>query len=155
MTNKTFEELIEENRGLILKICIVYARTPADQEDLFQDIVLQAWKGFPRFRGESKFSTWLYTVALNIALTAKRKNKRTFSELTRDVASEQIQPSEQRPEVKLYAAIEELNEIEKTIVLLYLDDYPYDQMEKIIGISSGALRVKMLRIKQKLKTLIK
>ncbi len=153
--NKTFAELIEANKALILKICFFYARTEADRQDLFQDIVLQAWKGFPRFRGESKFSTWLYTVSLNTALTVKRKNKIPFTVQPDDVASEAAQPSDQEDKTRLYAAIEQLNEIEKSIVLLYLDNYAYDEMEKILGISSGALRVKMSRIKQKLKTLIK
>ena len=133
----------------------MYARTEADRQDLFQDIVLQAWKGFRRFRGESKFSTWLYTVSLNTALTVRRKNKIPFTSQPDDLASETIQPLDPDARAILYAAIEELNEIEKSIVLLYLDDYAYEEMEKILGISSGALRVKMSRIKQKLKTIIK
>ncbi len=153
-THKTFSELIDSNRGIIVNICFFYARTKADRDDLFQEIVLQAWKGFSRFRWESKFSTWLYTVSLNTALTLKRKNSLLNTVPPDDLPAETVQPSDQEPAATLYAAIEELNEIEKSIVLLYLDGYPYDQMEKIIGISSGALRVKMTRIKQKLKTII-
>ena len=155
MKNKTFEELLEANKGLILKICLFYARTESDRQDLYQDIVLQAWKGFSRFRGESKFSTWLYKVSLNTALTIKRKNKILFTEPPDDLPAEITLPADQEPVAQLYRAIEELNEIEKSIVLLYLDGYSYDEMEKILGISSGALRVKMVRIKQKLKTIIK
>ena len=153
--NKGFTELIEANKGLISKICLVYARTEADRQDLFQEIILQAWKGFPRFRGESKFSTWLYMVSLNTALTAKRKNRNALIEPPVEISSVDFLQLEDEPKAKLYAAIEELSEIEKSIVLLYLDEYNYDQMEKILGISNGALRVKMSRIKQKLKTIIK
>ncbi len=153
--DKTFAGLIESNKGIILKICFFYARTKADREDLYQEIVLQAWKGFPRFRGESKFSTWLYTISLNTALTAKRKNIIPFTKPLDDLPSEVVQPADQEHMTTLYAAIEQLNEIEKSMVLLYLEGYPYDQMEKILGITSGALRVKMTRIKQKLKTIIK
>lgn len=153
--NIEFPELIEANRGLILKICLFYARTDADRQDLFQEIVLQAWKGFPHFRGESKFSTWLYMVSLNTALTAKRKNRNALIEPSVEISTMDFLQLEDEPKAKLYAAIEELNDIEKSIVLLYLDDYNYDQMEKILGISNGALRVKMSRIKQKLKTIIK
>ena len=153
--NTRFPELIEQNKGLILKICIFYAKSEPDRQDLFQDIVLQAWKGFPGFRQESKFSTWLYTVALNTALAARRKQKSLFVESRPEMPSSDIYQKENEPFEKLYTAIEELNEIEKSIVLLYLDDYSYEEMEKILGIPNGTLRVKMTRIKQKLKTIIK
>ena len=153
--NIRFAELVEENKGLILKICLFYAKTDADREDLFQDIVLQAWKNFPAFRQESKFSTWLYTVALNTALTLRRKQKRQFTGTYLEMPLSDSVEKENEPTEKMYAAIQELNEIEKSIVLLYLDAYSYEEMEKILGIPNGTLRVKMSRIKQKLKTIIK
>jgi RNA polymerase sigma-70 factor, ECF subfamily len=154
-TDTRFLELIEENRRLILKICLFYSKTPFDRQDLFQEIVLQAWKGYPRFRHDSKFSTWLYTVSLNTALTHYKKQKKNPASPVTNIEIPELAESENAQHDKMYEAIDELNEIEKSIVLLYLDGYSYEEMEKILGIANGALRVKMSRIKQKLKTIIK
>jgi RNA polymerase sigma-70 factor (ECF subfamily) len=154
-TDNRFLELIEENRRLISKICLFYSKTPSDRQDLFQEIVLQAWKGYPQFRHDSKFSTWLYMVSLNTALTHLKKQKKNPAIPASDIEIPELAQSETEQQGEMYAAIDELNEIEKSIVLLYLDSYSYDEMEKILGISNGTLRVKMSRIKQKLKTIIK
>ena len=155
LSNKKFLELIEENKGLILKICLFYAKTDADRQDLLQDIVLQAWKSYPSFREESRFSTWLYSVSLHTALFMRRKQKPETSPLTADIPDNTLYGAGNDQLEQLNLAIAGLNEIEKSIVLLYLDGYAYEEMENITGISNGALRVKMSRIKQKLKTLIK
>ena len=153
--NTRFLELIEENKGLLLKVCLFYTRTESDREDLFQEIILQAWRNYPAFRQESKFSTWLYRVSLNTALAARRKERKRFVQPYGGPPLLQFHENENEHFDKMYSAIEDLNEIEKSIVLLYLDAYSYEEMEGVLGISSGALRVKMSRIKQKLKTIIK
>jgi RNA polymerase sigma-70 factor (ECF subfamily) len=153
--NTRFLELIEENKGLLLKICLFYTRTESDRQDLFQEIVLQAWKSYPDFRRESKFSTWLYRVSLNTALAVKRKDKSHLIQPYENLRFLYLEENENERLDKMYSAIEDLNEIEKSIVLLYLDAYSYEEMEEIVGISSGTLRVKMSRIKQKLKTILK
>jgi RNA polymerase sigma-70 factor (ECF subfamily) len=153
--NTRFLELIEENKGLLLKICLFYTRTEPDRQDLFQEIVLQAWKNYPAFRHESKFSTWLYRVSLNTALAVRRKEKNKIVHSYENMTVRSLQEDENEPLDEMYSAIESLNEIEKSIVLLYLDAYSYEEMEEVLGISSGTLRVKMSRIKQKLKTIIK
>lgn len=157
--SRQFEQLVKDNELLIHKVCRMYAYTVSSREDLFQDIVLQLWKAFPRFRGEAKISTWLYRVAINTAITALRK-KRDFihsyepAALPMDVAEAGNVAAEEQLQ-QLYKAIEKLNEIEKAIVMLYLEDRSYEEMEQILGISQGALRVKMNRIKTKLKELTK
>ena len=155
ITDKRFIELIQENKGLILKICIFYTKTEADLEDLFQDIVLHAWKGYQSFRNDSKFSTWLYSVALHTALFLQRKKRPLSEPLTENIADEYLPYKDIEQADEMYAAINSLNDIEKSIVLLYLDGYNYDEMEKITGISNATLRVKMNRIKQKLKNIVK
>ncbi len=155
ITDKRFIELIQENKGLILKICLFYTKTDSDLQDLFQEIVLQAWKGYQDFRNESKFSTWLYTVSLHTALFLKRKQKPAIQPLDHDIPDPGVPFKEMEHTEILHAAINSLNEIEKSIVLLYIDGYSFDDMEKITGISNGALRVKMSRIKQKLKEIVK
>lgn len=154
MLDKQFMDLIEQNKALILKICLFYTNTEADRQDLFQDIILQAWKSYPGFRNESKFSTWLYRVSLNTALLSIRKQEAVTQLHFEETGNGAFQTPEYESDDRLRAAIKTLNEIEKSLVLLYLDGYNYEEMEKITGISAGALRVKMSRVKQKLKTAI-
>jgi RNA polymerase sigma-70 factor, ECF subfamily len=155
ITNNRFIELIQENKGLILKICLFYTKTEADRQDLFQDIVLHAWKGYPNFRHDSKFSTWLYSVALHTALFLQRKKKPASQSLTENIPDQDLLYKEIEQADEMHAAINSLNEIEKSVILLYMDGYSYEEMEKITGISNGTLRVKMNRIKQKLKNIVK
>ena len=155
---KQFEAQIKENELLIYKVCRMYGYTAADREDLFQEIVIQLWKAYPKFRGESKFSTWLYRVALNTAITGLRKKKdfiesREPAQLPEQVSEDNLAGEENLGQ--LYLAIDRLNQVEKAIVMLYLEDRSYEEMEDILGISQGTLRVKMNRIKDKLRELTK
>jgi RNA polymerase sigma-70 factor (ECF subfamily) len=126
----------------------------SDHEDLFQEITLQAWKAFQGFRGDSKFSTWLYRVALNTAITFYRKEKRSpdlySTDILPDTGIEEINPIEEQFKA-MYTAIGELSKIDKAIVMLYLEDYPYQEIGEIMGITSNNVAVKMNRIKAKLK----
>jgi RNA polymerase sigma-70 factor (ECF subfamily) len=137
----------------------MYASTHADRQDLLQEMVIQLWRGYPKFRGESKFSTWLYRIALNTAITGLRR-KRDFIESYEPAnmpeQREDKSTEEQEEQLEqLYIAIAQLNDIEKAIVMLYMEDRTYEEMEEILGMSSGALRVKMVRIKDKLRQLTK
>ncbi|MCR8559024.1 sigma-70 family RNA polymerase sigma factor [Mucilaginibacter sp. BJC16-A38] len=156
----TFISLVKEHERIIFKVCYLYADNDADRQDLYQEIVIQVWKGYQKFRGDSKFSTWLYQVAINTAMTGFRKEKR--SPLTRgpdgkvpDVADVNFGEQETEQLEQLYSAINQLNDIEKALVMLYLDGKSYEEMENIMGITNGALRVKMTRIKEKLRQLTK
>ena len=160
-TEKQFEQHIKENELLIYKVCRIYAYTAADREDLFQEIIVQLWKSVPKFQGQSKFSTWVYRVALNTAISDFRKKKRSVPVSSTEGASieigqepgNDIEKHEQAD--ALYAAISQLTEIDKAIVMLYLENKSYEEMEDILGISQGTLRVKMTRIKEKLRQLAK
>lgn len=159
--NKTeiaFEQLIREHQLLIHKVCRLYAYTEADRQDLFQEIVIHLWKSYSRFEGLSKFSTWMYRVAINTAITGLRKQKNFITSYEPE-ALPSHQPDETGPEEEqwqqLMAAIQKLNEIERAIVMLYMEDRSYDEMEEILGINQGALRVKMSRIREKLRKLTK
>ena len=156
----TFVGLIKEHERIIYKICYLYADTQANRDDLYQEIVIQVWKGYPKFRGDAKFSTWLYRVALNTAIAGFTKEKKSpfvystdghLPEITYDTTGNE----EAEKSALLYAAINQLNDIEKALVMLYLDGKSYEEMEKIMGIPNGALRVKMTRIKDKLKRITK
>jgi RNA polymerase sigma-70 factor, ECF subfamily len=155
---KEFEKQLTENELLIYKVCRLYAYSDADRQDLFQEIVIQLWKAFPKFKGQSKFSTWLYRVAINTAITGLRKQKDFIvsyepAALPHHIDDNRLYEEEQLKE--LYKAIEQLNQVEKAIVMLYMEDKSYDEMEEILGISQGNLRVKMNRIKEKLRQITK
>lgn len=156
---KQFEKYLRENELLIYKICRLYAYSNADRQDLFQEIVIQLWKAFPKFNGQSKFSTWLYRVALNTAITGLRK-KKDFIVSYEPAALPQYTDDNNSPEEEeqlkvLHTAIEQLNKVEKAIVMLYMEDKTYEEMEDILGIAQGNLRVKMSRIKDKLRQITK
>lgn len=153
-----FEIKLKDYKLLIYKVCRMYVNTYDDIQDLYQDIIIQLWKSYPKFRGESKFSTWLYRIAINTALTNFRKNQRNIKVTdVEQLESMQISYEEdigekEEQHQQMYLAIKQLNDIEKSIVMLYLEDKSYDEMEEILGISNGNLRVKMNRIKDKLRT---
>jgi RNA polymerase sigma-70 factor, ECF subfamily len=154
---QAFAALIEQHQALIYKVCHLYCKTGEDREDLFQEIVFQLWKSFPSFRGEAKFTTWLYRIALNTAISSTRKNKlgrlTTYVDnLPVEVAQED--QGEAREQANLLTrAIARLSDVEKSIVMLYLEERSYEDMEEILGISQNNLRVKMNRIKEKLRKL--
>jgi RNA polymerase sigma factor (sigma-70 family) len=156
-TESQFKKLIQENEGLIWKVCNIYAYTRADREDLFQDIVVRIWIALPTFRAESKVSTWIYRVAINTAITGLRKKKDFVlsiepASLPTDTIDEDTRVEQDQLQ-ELYTAINSLNSIEKAIVMLYLEERSYIEMEEILGIAQGTLRVKMNRIKEKLRQL--
>jgi RNA polymerase sigma-70 factor, ECF subfamily len=156
---KEFEKHVSDHELLVHKVCRMYAYTAADREDLFQEIVIQLWNAFPRFKGDAKVSTWIYRVAINTAITGLRRKKDFIysyepSTLPVHHADEDSGPQEERLQL-LYAAIEQLSQVEKAIVMLYMEDKGYEEMEEILGISQGTLRVKMNRIKDKLRSLTK
>lgn len=152
---KAFESLIKEYEALLHKVCRIYASYEPDREDLFQEIVIQLWKAYPKFKGASKLSTWIYRVAINTSITNYRKQKDFILSVEPDHLPTQLseQGEEQQEEQLdvLYNAIEKLNQIEKAVVMLYLEDRSYEEMEDILGISQGNLRVKMSRIKEKIR----
>src|SRR4030095_935251 len=155
-----FLQLVKEHSGMIHKVCRLYGHTETDRQDLCQEIIIQVWKSFPRFRGDSKFSTWLYRIALNTAISDLRKQKRQIDIVYSDVPLRELQEAgvdnEKEDQLKqLYVAIGQLGEIEKAIVMLYLEDKSYEEMEDILGINQNNLRVKMNRIKEKLRKLTK
>ena len=154
-----FIQLVQEHRVMLYKVCRLYYSTEQDRQDLFQEIVVQLWKSWPKFRREAKFSTWLYRIALNTAISDLRRQKRR----PRAVDPEEfpnlqdIQYTAEKEEQLqlLYAAIDQLTEVEKALVMLYLEDRPYEEMEEILGINQNNLRVKMNRIKDKLRKITK
>ena len=153
---KEFVKRIQKHQGILHKICFVYSNNNADKEDLYQEIVLQLWKSYPSFRQESKFSTWMYRVALNTAITLNKKASKfkNKAEISDDYTVEKV--DDYSEEIKLlYKAISKLSKIEKAIVMLWLEQKTYNEIAEIIGISEKNVGVKLVRSKKKLAKIIK
>ena len=153
---KTFLKIVDENQGIIYKVCKMYRNSKEDQEDLFQEIVLQLWKAFPNFRQESKASTWMYRIALNTAMLIFRKKKieLDFKEtIPANIYPKNYdEPSEN--EERMFEAFRTLNEAERAIIALFLEDYSYKEIAQITGATENNVGVKISRIKEKLKKIL-
>jgi RNA polymerase sigma-70 factor (ECF subfamily) len=159
LAEKAFLDIIREHERMIHKICNLYTSDVSEKQDLFQEIILQLWKSFKGFRNEAKISTWMYRIALNTALTHLRRSKTKVSLsftsfINANIAEENDNFDQERTNL-LHNAIAKLTELEKAIVMLYLDDKSYQEMEEVLGIKQGTLRVKMNRIKEKLRQITK
>ncbi len=159
MNKGDFLDMVTSNQGIIHKVCGMYCDTSEDREDLFQEIVTQLWRSMDSFRAESKVSTWMYRVSINTAITHFKKNKRrpdreTFS-ITETQIADKIYDDNFEEQLKiLHKAISKLTGIEKSIVLLYLENKKYDEIAEIVGITQNYVRVKMNRVKAKMKKLM-
>jgi len=156
---KKFISLINEHQGLIHKVCIMYEGDREVRNDLFQEIVLQLWKSFPTFRGESKITTWMYRIALNTAISGYRKQTRHVA--TEDLHEGHLNISDQHSGEdgeenarKLQWAIRQLSEIERAMVMMALEEIPYEEVAETIGITQNNVRVRMNRIREKLRKLM-
>ena len=144
------------NLGLVHSVCRAYVpRRGPEYEDVFQDIMYQLWKSYPQFKGEAKFTTWMYRVALNTAIAHVRRSVRTphVAELT-DAIAGSMRANESPPQgeaiERLYRAIETLGDIDKAIVLLHLDDHSYEEIAAVTGLTRSNVSVRLVRIKRTL-----
>ncbi len=141
------------------KVCRLYSNNQDAHNDLFQEITIQLWRAYPKFRGDSKFSTWMYRVGLNTAITLYRKSKRSIKTSDFDayqfkIKAEEYDSTEEEQLKLLYQAVHQLNDIEKALVLLYLEDKDYREISETLGITEVNARVKMNRVKKKLKAIL-
>ena len=151
---KEFLELIADQKRTIYKVCYIYAKDQDDLNDLFQEVVLNLWKGFPKYRGESKVSTWVYRIAMNTCITfLRRSNSRpTTIPMTADVAGQFADDNGTAGQLKeLYKLINQLGKLERALILLWLEERNYQEMADILGISKNNVAVKLNRIKEKLR----
>jgi RNA polymerase sigma-70 factor (ECF subfamily) len=154
-----FLDILEKNIGIIIKIARAYSQTLSDKEDLINDITLELWKSFGRFRGDSKISTWIYRIALNTSMNYKRKREKDRLLFLDDL--KQIEnlswliehPDPSHSEI-LYQCIDELNQLNKAIILLYLDGNSHDEISDITGISRTNVGTRISRIKEQIKNLV-
>jgi len=146
-----FVRLIEENSGIIHKIINLYVDNYEDQKDVYQEILLQAWKSFANFKGTAKFSTWLYKVSLNTVLNFQKKKDKRQS-LSREYKTEAVEHPVEKSEKTdmLLSVIKQLNEIDKMIITLHLDGFKNGEIVDITGLKLNHVNVKLHRIKQQI-----
>lgn len=152
-----FLRLIQEHRKIIFKICNSYCKNHDDRDDLGQEIVYQLWKSYESFNSEYKFSTWMYRVALNVAISFYRKGKKSGDTISIDEHLIEISdPGNVNEESSenfnlLQKFITELKELDRALMILYLEDNNYKEIADILGISETNVATKISRIKEKIK----
>jgi len=159
VSKQEFVQKVTESQGIVHKVCGMYCDNEEDKKDLFQEILIQLWKSYPSFRGDSKFSSWMYRISLNVAISNLRKSKTkkedsTLPETFDSISRESDEQSLNLEKGMLRNAIKQLNEIEKAVMVLYLEEKPNDEIAEIIGITQNNVRVKMTRIRTKLKKIL-
>ena len=160
---RQFRQWLGEHTGLLLKVVRSFAEGRADQDDLFQEILLQVWMALPGFREESKATTWLYRVALNTALAWKRGEKKRRGkqtslpdvELMQGAASSEDAEGNGQVVEQLYGAIRALPPVKRALVVLYLDGFTYSEISEVVGISESNVGVSLNRIKRQLAAAVK
>jgi RNA polymerase sigma-70 factor (ECF subfamily) len=150
---------LQDNQNIVHKVCTLYTNDRDSHNDLFQEITIQLWKAYPKFRGEAKFSTWMYRVALNTAITLYRKNKRRidtadYESIIFKIKADEYDETEELQLKLMYKAVKQLNDVDKALVFLYLEDKNYTEISETLGITEVNARVKMNRIKTKLRTIL-
>ena len=154
INEREFALLIQENSRIINKVCYFYATDKMPFEDLRQEIYVNIWLGLSQFRGDSKISTWIYRVAVNSALMSIRSSKHRLDTVSLDFglldASTEIDDAQRENLQTLQSLINRLEDIEKAIILLWLDEYTYDEIAETLGMKRNTVAVKIHRIKEKL-----
>ena len=151
---KEFLDMIKEQKRTIYKVCYIYAKDQDDLNDLYQEVVLNLWKGFPRYRGDSKLTTWVYRIAMNTCITFLRRSSRRLQTIpiTENVASLFADDDETATQLReLYKLINQLEKLERALILLWLEERSYQEIADILGISKNNVAVKLNRTKEKLK----
>lgn len=159
-TEITFLKLINRHKGIVYKASRIYADSVEDQEDLQQEILIQLWKSYQNFKGNSEFSTWMYRVAINTAITYLKKEKQRSGNHTEvphhfEVQQEDYNPAKDRQLEIFYSAVQELNPLEKAVIFYFMEGMSHKEIGNNLGLSEGNARVKLSRTKEKIQQIIK
>jgi RNA polymerase sigma-70 factor (ECF subfamily) len=155
MEEKFLKDMLE-HQALIHKICRLYRDTHEDREDLFQEIVYQLWKSYPKFQNKSKVSSWMYRIGLNTAMATFRKPRIVLSgsnQVPENTAIQNTNSEESREEL-LFNVVKKLDDAERAMIALYLEDISYAEIAGILGISESNVGVRLNRIKKKIRILL-
>ncbi len=157
-----FIRIIEKNDDRLRHLCKVYVSNSSDEKDLYQEIIIHIWRSLPSFEGEAKLSTWIYRLAVNTAISMKRKrqtrrkyHKAYKNEVDRENRSNSEHQGDDQQIQELYAAIGRLGTVEKMIITMYLEEFSYKEIAYVTGITENYVGVKLNRIKKKLSQIMK
>ncbi len=152
-----FVQLINDNKGIIIKICNAYCQNKNDREDLAQEMIYQLWRSGKQYNPEQRFSTWMYRVALNVAISFYRKRKKDIDVIALDENKPELEnvadsvTDTEENLTRLQTCIHELKELERAIMILYLESNSYREIAEITGISETNVATRISRIKEKIK----
>lgn len=156
---KKFLALVDNHKGILHKVGRIYMDTAEDREDLHQEIIIQLWKSYGNFKGESEFSSWMYRVAVNTAITYFKKEKRRSDTFAYEIVKEPVsEPYDARKEEQLalfYKAVQQLTAVEKAVILYFMEGLSHKEIGSQLGITEVNARVKLNRTKEKLQDIIK
>lgn len=150
-----FARIVREHKGTIYTVCYMFSKDEEEIADLFQDILVNLWKGFAGFRGESSMRTWIYRVSLNTCISAERKKKRRGESIPLDMNINLFDDSaEDLKQIRmLQGRISRLGPFDRAIVLLWLENLSYDEIGAIVGITAKNVSVRLFRIKEQLRNM--
>lgn len=152
-----FLNALEHSQEKIFRICVSYTKDTEEAKDLFQEILVNIWKSLPNFKGDSSLSTWIYRITINVSLRYKTnliKNRFRFAR-TKSIVVERVEsqveesPNDQKL-ILLRACVRDLNEVDKAVIALYLEELPYKEISQITGLKENTVAVRVKRIKEKL-----
>ena len=148
-----FAQTVREHKGTIYTVCYMFSNNPEEVADLYQEILINLWKGFPKFRGDSSARTWIYRVSLNTCISSERKKSRKVDTLplTMDIDLFSDSDEDSKQVQMLRNRINRLGPFDRAIVLLWLENLSYDEIGSIVGISPKNVSVRLVRIKEQLK----
>ncbi|MDR0873673.1 MAG: sigma-70 family RNA polymerase sigma factor [Prevotellaceae bacterium] len=150
-----FIRMIQANERIVYKVCSFYVSEIFPMEDLYQEAVLNLWKAYPKFRNESSYSTWIYKIALNTCISGMRKESKYHQNVPLSLSDELVFESDNLEEElkELYRLIYQLKNLERAVILLYLEEKSYQEIADITGLSLCNVATKLKRIKEKLKVM--
>ena len=149
---KEFEQIVKKHKSTIYTVCYMFSKDEDEVNDLFQEVLINLWKGFGDFRGDAAISSWIWKVALNTCISFDRKKKRQGEKIPLEMAGNLFTDDDDDSQQirMLYQRINQLNLVDRAIVLLWLENLSYDDIASIVGISVKNVSVKLVRIKQQL-----
>lgn len=149
--DQDFQLIVEGNKAMIYSVCFMYGKTREETDDMFQEVLINLWKSLKTYRKESDIKSWIYRIALNTCISYKRKKHIKTEPLEDTSKVYQMDTSIGRQTSALHKRISRLESVDRALVLLWLEDMPYEEIGKIIGVSTKNVGVRLIRIKDKLK----
>jgi len=150
-----FTKMVREYRSTIYSVCYFFSDNPTEVDDLFQEVLVNLWKGYPDFRNESSLKTWIWRISLNTCCSIQKRERRNVPTVPLLIDKDLFSESEQagRQVKMLYDRINKLEVFDRAIILLWLESMSYDEIGAIVGISTSAVTSRLFRIKEQLKSM--